>query len=164
MMNRFTAFAAVIALSQGIAAPVFSADPAQAQPTAPADAAAPASVPAAQAAPSDPSIQLNYGSILFYKGLRLLRAGDTENGKAVFKEVETRLREAMRLAAQDSDPVRRQLAQCQAAFLLGEVSLFVWRDSAAAKAFYEQAVAVYPEHDGAREKLKGIDLQQKLKP
>ena len=144
-MNRFAVIAAAMALAAGIARPAFAKE-------------------AAEAMPSDPSIQLNYGSILFYKGLRLLRAGDAENGKAIFKEVETHLREAMRLAAQDPDPVRRQLTQSQAAFLLGEVSLFVWRDSAAAKAFYEQALAAYPEHDGAREKLKGIDLQQKLKP
>ena len=155
-MNRCAAFAALIALSQGIAAPAFGADPAQAPPAAPADAASPA------AASSDPSIELNYGSILFYKGLRLLRAGDIENGKAMFKEVDTRLREAVRLAAQDSDPVRRQLTHSQAAFLLGEVSLFVWHDPAAARAFYEQAVAAYPEHDGAREKLKSLDLQQKM--
>ena len=152
-MHRSWTCAAAIALLCGAVPAAFGADAAQ-----------PAATPASEVESTDPSVHLNYASILFYKGRRLFQTGDVEQAKAIFKDVERHLREALRLTAQDQDPVRRQLIESQAAFLLGDVHLFVWSDEPAAKAFYEQALAAYPEHDGAREALKSIDLQRKLKP
>ena len=153
-MNRFWTCAAAIALLCGAVPAAFGAD-----------AAEPAVAPAPQAESSDPSVHLNYASILFYKGRHLFQTGgDVENGKVIFKDVERHLREALRLVAQDQDPVRRQLIESQTAFLLGDVYLFVWKDELTARTFYEQALTAYPEHDGAREALKSIDLQRKLKP
>jgi len=106
---------------------------------------------------SDPSVHLNYASILFYKGRALMQAGDKEAGDAVFKDVERELRLAMQLAESDTDERRRALLNGQSAFLLGEVYFFVFNDRDKAKASYEEALRSIPDHDGALQALQRFE-------
>jgi len=105
----------------------------------------------------DPSAHLNYASILFYKGRRLLQSGDHEGSEAVFKEVEQELLLAARLSDNDTEDLRRRLLKSQCAFLLGDVYLFVFKDRQKAKAAYQDSLGHFPEHDGAREALKRFE-------
>ena len=102
----------------------------------------------------DASVHLNFASILFYKGRRLLQTGDATAGGAVFKVIEQELQLALQLSEHDPNERRRQLLRSQSAYLLGDVNLFVFKDHEKAKAFYEEALRYFPEHDGAIEALK----------
>ena len=51
-----------------------------------------------------------------------------------------------------------KLVRSQCTFLLGEVTLNVFKDRAEAKQFYEQALREYPEHDGATRALARLLL------
>lgn len=106
---------------------------------------------------SDPSVHLNYASILFYKGRTLIQAGEKEKGEAVFKEVERELLSAMKLAALDTDAQRRALLDGQSAFLLGEVYFFVFNDRDKAKTSYQEALRYVPDHHGALEALQRFE-------
>ncbi len=101
----------------------------------------------------DPSAHLTYASILFYKGLGLLQSGKSEEGQAVFHTIEGELLLALKLSEPNRDAPDVKLVRSQSAFLLGEVTLNVFKDNAKAKQFYEQALREYPEHDGATRAL-----------
>lgn len=106
---------------------------------------------------SDPSVHLNYASILFYKGRNLIQAGDKEAGETAFKEVERELRLAMKLSESDTDERRHALLNSQSAFLLGEVYFFVFNDREKAKASYQEALRAIPDHDGALQALQRFE-------
>jgi len=105
----------------------------------------------------DPAVHLNYATILFYKGRGQMGQGETDAAKATFREVQAELELAMKLSEQDPDDMRRQLLRSQAAFLLGDVSLFVLKDRDKAKAFYEESIKHFPQHAGAVEALKRFE-------
>ena len=119
-----------------------------------AEALAPVLIAAETVASDDAATHLTYASILFYKGRRLLQPTSQAEGEAIFKAVEQELQLALELSAQDQNERRRQLVRSQSAHLLGDLYFYVWKDRDKAKAFYEQALQAYPEHDGAREALK----------
>ena len=147
--------------------PVSGADaerPAASPPAVPGQSSAPASGAAAAAAPAtiqsdDASVHLTYASILFYKGRSLLQAGDREHAERVFKTVEAELRDALRLSEHDEDAQRRGLLRSQSAFLMGDLYFFVFNDAATAKAFYQESLQDFPEHEGAREALKQFETR-----
>lgn len=106
---------------------------------------------------SDPSVHLNYASIIFYKGRSLLQGGDKEAGEAVFEDVERELRLAMKLSESDTDERRRALLNSQSAYLLGDVYFFVFNDREKAKASYQEALRYVPDHDGAVQALQRFE-------
>jgi len=97
----------------------------------------------------DPSVYLNYASILFYNGQQLLRNGKDEEAKAVFHNAEQALHVALQRSEADQDQLRRSLLRSQASFLLGELNFFVLGDKAKAKTFYEAALRECPQHAAA---------------
>jgi hypothetical protein len=97
----------------------------------------------------DAAAHLTYASIIFYKGRRLLQAGDEAGAGAIFRAVEAALHKALELASKDQDASRRALVQSQSAFMLGDIALFVRKSPEEAKTFYQQSLQYYPEHDGA---------------
>jgi tetratricopeptide (TPR) repeat protein len=106
---------------------------------------------------SDPSVHLNYASILFYKGRSLIQAGEKEAGEAIFEEVERELRLAIKLSESDADERRKALLNSQSAYLLGEVYFFVFGDRDKAKASYQEALRAIPDHDGAIQALQRFE-------
>jgi len=104
----------------------------------------------------DPSVHLNYATILFYKGLGLWRSDQTA-GEAILKGVERELTSAIRLSASDTDEPRRNLLRSQCAYLLGDLYTFAFKEPAHAKAFYQQAVRYFPEHTAAVAALKRFE-------
>jgi len=106
---------------------------------------------------SDPSVHLNYASILFYKGRSLIQGGDKQGGDAIFEDVERELRLAMKLSESDTDERRKALLNSQSAFLLGEVYFFVFNDREKAKASYQEALRYVPDHDGALQALQRFE-------
>ena len=105
----------------------------------------------------DPAVHLNYATILFYKGKGQMGQGQADAAKVTFQEVETELNLAMTLSEQDADDQRRQLLRSQAAFLLGDLNFFVFKDRDKAKAFYQESIKNFPEHSGAVEALKRFE-------
>ncbi len=100
-------------------------------------------------APQEPLAHLNYGTILFKVGQRALQAGQTEQGTAMFRDAEKALQTALRLAKSESDPVRRKQFKSQAAFLLGDMQFYVFKDKARAKRYYQETLWYDPQHPGA---------------
>ncbi len=106
---------------------------------------------AAELSPEEPSVQVNYGSLLFKKGQAILAAGKKEDGRVVFREVEKTLLSALRLAKYESDSLRRAQLKSQCNFLLGEASFFVFSNKEKAKSYYQEALWYDPQHPGALE-------------
>jgi tetratricopeptide (TPR) repeat protein len=88
--------------------------------------------------PEDPGLHMNYGSMLFTKGQNVFESGNSQEGKAIFKEVEQELSLAIQLF-KESDNILK--SQCS--FLLGDL--------------YKKALEYYPEHGGAIDALKKFD-------
>ena len=105
----------------------------------------------------DATTHLTFATILFYRGLRLMRTGEPEAARVVFFAIEKELLMASRLADTDQDDRRRGLVKSQCAYLLGDLAAFVLVDKDKAKAFYQEALTYFPEHDGAREALKHLE-------
>ncbi len=116
------------------------------------------------AAEDDPSMHLNTASILFYKGIGLLRGGNKPESETVFRAVEQELLTAIRLAEHDANVHRRNLLRGQCAYLLGDVYASVFPNPTAAKAFYQQAVRYVPDHAAAVDALKRLDAPEALHP
>ena len=105
----------------------------------------------------DSAVHLNYATILFYKGRGQMGQGETDAAKTTFQEAEAELNLAMTLSERDTDDQRRQLLRSQAAFLLGDLHFFVFKDRDKAKAFYQESIKNFPEHSGAVEALKRFE-------
>ena len=97
----------------------------------------------------DPSVYLNYASILFYSGQELLRGGKNEEAQTVFRNAEQALHSALQLSEADQDHLRRSLVRSQSSFLLGELNFFVFGDKKKAKTLYEDALKECPKHTAA---------------
>jgi len=97
----------------------------------------------------DPSVYLNYATIVFYNGQQILRSGKREEAQVVFRMAEEALHAAPRLTETDHNQLRRSLLRSQASFLLGELNFFVFNDKEKAKAFYEDALRECPQHAAA---------------
>ncbi|MDP3703021.1 MAG: hypothetical protein Q8R78_01325, partial [Candidatus Omnitrophota bacterium] len=97
----------------------------------------------------DPSVYLNYASILFYNGQQLLRGGKSEEAQTVFRNAEQALHSALQRSEADQDPLRRSLIRSQSSFLLGELNFFVFGDKEKAKTLYEDALRECPQHAAA---------------
>ena len=121
----------------------------------PADAAT-ALAPAATEE-DDPSVHLNTATILFYKGIDLLRGDKKPEADAIFREVEQELLTAIRFSEHDANVHRRNLLSSQCAYLLGDLHAFVFANPAIAKAFYQQSVRYVPDHTAAINALKQLD-------
>ncbi len=133
------------------------------QPAAAAQALTP-SLGGVELSSQDPAAHLSYASILFYKGRRMLGAGATAEGEAIFREIEGELHTALKLADQDQDASGRRLLQSQCAFMLGDIRYFVFHDPLTATEFYREALAYFPEHDGASEALKRLTPEPPAQP
>ena len=133
------------------------------QPAAAAQAVTP-SPSGVELSAQDAAAHLNYASILFYKGRRMLKAGATAEGEAIFREIEGELHTALKFADQNQDALGRRLLQSQCAFMLGDIRYFVFHDPAAATERYREALAYFPQHDGASEALKRLDPQRQAQP
>jgi hypothetical protein len=112
----------------------------------------------------DPSVHLNTASILFYKGIGLLRNGNKPDSETIFRSVEHELLTAIRLSEQDANAHRHNLLRGQCAFLLGDVYSFVFSNPTIAKAFYQQSVRYVPDHTAAVEALKRLDAPKAPHP
>ncbi len=123
-----------------------------------------ATVTSPAAAEEDPSVHVNVASILFYKGIGLLRSGNTPEGETVFRTVEQELLTAIRLSERDASANRRNLLRGQCAFLLGDVYSFVFPNPTTAKAFYQQSVRYVPDHAAAANALKRLDAPKATQP
>jgi hypothetical protein len=97
----------------------------------------------------DPSVYLNYATIMFYNGQQLLRGGKSEEAQTVFRHSEEALHVALQRSEADPDRLRRSLVRSQASFLLGELNFFVLGDKAKAKTLYEDALRECPQHAAA---------------
>jgi hypothetical protein len=117
--------------------------------TAPASAADKA-LPDSQ----DAGERLTHATILFYRALEGFRPGNPPSD--LFAEVARDLTEAIRLSASDPQPRRRNLIRGQAAYMLGDVYLNVYRDAETAKALYREAVRYVPGHSAAASALKRL--------
>lgn len=100
--------------------------------------------------PKAPHLHMNYASMLFMKGQRISESGDNEGAKEIFKEVDSELMNAINLFDKVKDA--KLIGHCY--FLLGDVYYYFSKDTENAKRFYEQAVAVFPEHGGAVKALQ----------
>lgn len=100
-------------------------------------------------APQEPLANLNYGTVLFKAGQRALQAGQTEQGTAMFRDAEKALQAALRLAKGESNPALRKQCKSQAAFLLGDIQFYVFKDKARAKRYYQETLWYDPRHPGA---------------
>ena len=107
----------------------------------------------------DPSVYLNYASILFYNGQQLLRGGKSEEAHTVFRNAEQALDTVLRLSETDPDRLRRSLVRSQASFLLGELNSFVLGDKKKAKTLYEDALKECPKHTAAAAALMRVLMQ-----
>ena len=105
---------------------------------------------------SDAGMHLTHASIQFYHAQRLLTSGEQGAGETLFRHIEQELLEAQRLSLDDPDAERRRLVKGQAAFLLGQIHQFVFKDPGKAQQAYEQALAEVADHDGARQALKSL--------
>jgi len=97
----------------------------------------------------DAGAQVAYASIVFYRAQHLLRFGQLEEGKALFREVVVALSNAIELSAHETDVVSRNLLRSQSANLLGDIYNYVYDDAQTATAFYEEALRYFPEHAAA---------------
>ena len=104
----------------------------------------------------DPSVYLNYATIVFYNGQQLLRNGKSEEAQTVFRNAEQALDTVLRLSEADSDRLRRSLVRSQASFLLGDLNAFVFGDKGKAKTFYEAALRECPRHAAAAAALMRV--------
>ena len=102
-------------------------------------------------APEQPSVHLNYATLLFKEGQAMLASGKKEDGRAVFREVEKELLSALRLAKNEPDSIRRAQLKSQSSFLLGDVNFFVFSNKEKAKGYYQEALWYDPQHPGALE-------------
>lgn len=118
----------------------------------------------AAATEEDPSVHLNTASILFYKGIGLLRGGNKPESETVFRGVEHELLAAIRLSEHDANAHRRNLLRGQCAYLLGDVYSFVFPNPTTAKAFYQQSIRYVPDHTAAVEALKRLDAPKVTQP
>jgi len=112
----------------------------------------------------DPSVHLNTASILFYKGVGLLRSGNKPDSETIFRDVEQELLTAIRLSEHDANAHRRNLLRGQCAYLLGDVYSSVFPNPTAAKAFYQQSVRYVPDHAAAVNALKRLDASEAPHP
>lgn len=101
----------------------------------------------------DPAACLDYATILFYKARDLMAEGKRDEAQAVFMEVGQALRAVLQRAESRPESVGRALVRSQAAFMLGDLSLYVFQDPAGAKTFYEQSLRDITDHAGARRAL-----------
>lgn len=108
-------------------------------------------------APEEPDIHMNYASVLFVKGQQILQAGDKENGRAIFNEIENELLLAIKLYKDKPSKDKDNSSKAQCAFLLGDIYFYVYEDKDKAKALYQKALEYYPEHSGAMESLKSFN-------
>ncbi|HTY44785.1 MAG TPA: tetratricopeptide repeat protein [Patescibacteria group bacterium] len=102
--------------------------------------------------PEKPDWHMDYGSILFNIGAQLFQKGNTETAKPILQESERQLLLATDLFVKSTDSAMK--AQCF--YLLGEIYRHVINDKEKAKSFYQQSLALYPQHAGALEALKGF--------
>ena len=109
-------------------------------------------VPATLGDSQDAGARLTYASLLFYRDLNLLRDGKPP--AELFAEVEQELSMVIRLSGAEAQEPGRSLLRSQAAYMLGDVYLYVKKDPVKAKAFYLQAVRYVPEHAAAAAALK----------
>lgn len=101
----------------------------------------------------DPHALLTYASVRFYQGQVELRAGQQEAANATFREVERALAQAIVQSDQQPDGASRRLLRGQAAYLLGDLYLYVFQDRDMAKTFYEAALRYVPTHAPATNAL-----------
>jgi hypothetical protein len=94
----------------------------------------------------DPHALLTYASVHFYQGQVELRDSQTEAAEATFREVERALTRAILRSELEPDGAPRRLLRGQAAYLLGDLYAYVFKDLDAAKAFYEAALRHVPTH------------------
>ena len=99
---------------------------------------------------------LSYATILFYKSRDLMTQGKSEEAQAVFMEVNQALQTALQRSESGADTLSRALVRSQVAFMLGDLSFYVFKDPMRAKAFYEQSVHAIADHAGARRALERL--------
>ena len=103
--------------------------------------------------PEDPHALLTYASVRFYQGQAELRDSQPEAAEATFREVERALTRAILRSELEPDGASRRLLRGQAAYLLGDLYAYVFKDLDVAKAFYEAALRHVPTHAPATNAL-----------
>ena len=106
------------------------------------------------------AVCLNYATILFYNARGLLYQGKGEEAKPIFQKVGDALRTALKRSENDSDGLARALVRGQASFMLGDLSLYVFKDRDGAKAFYEESLRSISDHAGARTALDRLSASE----
>ena len=106
------------------------------------------------------AVCLDYATILFYKARALLFQGKGDEAKAEFQNVGDALRAAMKRSEHDPDNVARALVRSQAAFMLGDLSFFVFKDRDGAKALYEESLHAISDHAGAQAALSRLSASE----
>jgi hypothetical protein len=115
-------------------------------------------------ASDDPVTHMTFATILFYRAKRLMQSGDPVAATVVFKMIETELLAALELPGLDKDPDSLNLGRSQSAFLLGDLALHVQKDPERARAYYQQALQFFPNHDGASQALQFIERRSGQPP
>ncbi len=98
-----------------------------------------------------PARRMNYASILFGNGVSLFKDGKQEQGTAILRRSEEQLLKA--IAGFDKNTDGLYLSQCY--YLLGEMYLNAFADTAKAKTYYQKAVTAY-DHPAAAAALRKI--------
>lgn len=101
----------------------------------------------------DGATHLAYATILFYKSRDLMAQGKRDEAQGVFMEVGQALRTALKRTESGPDTLGRALVRSQAAFMLADLSFYVFQDPAGAKTFYEESLRAISDHAGAQRAL-----------
>jgi len=105
---------------------------------------------------ADAGAHLAYATIVFYRAHTMFQFGKRKESEQLFRDIVLELTKAIELSAQDADAVSRNLVRSQSAYLLGDISSYVFSDPTAAKAFYEEALRYFPAHSAAEISLKTV--------
>ena len=103
---------------------------------------------AVESAPT-PMRHMNYGSVLFGKGVKEFKEGNQKQAREILRKAERELSEAIT----GFDTKKDGVFLAQAYFLLGEIYLNAYSDKGRAKIFYQKALLYY-DHKGARNALE----------
>jgi len=109
--------------------------------------------------PNNPTLHMNYASILMAQGRTLFEAGQIPEADMLLKEAEEHLLLAAKLF-KNSAPDRLSRSQCYA--LLGDIYLYAFGQKDKALKFYQQAITEDSANSGVKEIIKSLEQSRDL--
>ena len=108
---------------------------------------------AVEADPENPSWHMNYGSILFEVGRKMVQQGQKEASRPLLADSENELFKATRFFKRND---ALQMAQCY--FLIGDLYAYSHNQKDIAKTYYQKSLEYDPRHEGALNAMKDLTI------